>query len=269
MTVTPIVNPTAKTASQRQIEYLSSPSAVSMADRWFEIASIDHFWVRRRFQVLQHLAGGLITESKEMAEIGCGHGLLQKQIEDRYGRTVAGFDLNEHALMHNVSRLSSVSCYDIFRKDARFQSSFDVIFLFDVIEHIPHEVAFLEALLVHLAPKGKLVLNVPAGEWLYSKYDEAVGHVRRYSIDTLREAAARSGFRVKQWTYWGLPLIPALIARKVWLIGRSDERQIVSAGMDSRTKTINSILEALSRCEVIPQKVLGTSLMAILERPEN
>src|ERR1700675_2325409 len=109
--------PTARTdenPSQRKIEYLSSPAEVSMADCWFEIASIEHFWVRRRFDVLRTLAGDLIASAKEMAEIGCGHGLLQKQIEDGYGREVAGFDLNEYALKQNVSRRSSVSCYDIF-----------------------------------------------------------------------------------------------------------------------------------------------------------
>ena len=46
-----IGNPFAEAALARAIEYLSPPAAVSMADRWFEIASLDHFWVRRRFEV--------------------------------------------------------------------------------------------------------------------------------------------------------------------------------------------------------------------------
>src|SRR5260370_3522498 len=110
--------PTAKTNETicaRKIEYLSPPSEVSMADRWFEIASIEHFWVRRRFDVLQRLAGDLIASAKEMAEIGCGHGLLQRQIEDSYGREVAGFDLNECALKLYVSRRGAGFCCDTFR----------------------------------------------------------------------------------------------------------------------------------------------------------
>jgi hypothetical protein len=80
--------------SARTITYLSPPAEVSMADRWFEIAAIDHFWIRRRFEVFQRLADGLIGSAREIAEIGCGHGLLQLQIETAYGRDVAGFDLN-------------------------------------------------------------------------------------------------------------------------------------------------------------------------------
>jgi hypothetical protein len=61
--------PTAKTneTTPRKIAYLSPPAEVSMADRWFEIASTDHFWVRRRFDVLQRLAGDSIASAKEMA----------------------------------------------------------------------------------------------------------------------------------------------------------------------------------------------------------
>ena len=239
-----------------------------MADRWFEISSTDHFWVQRRFEVLRRLTGDLITDAKQLAEIGCGHGLLQRQVEDTYGRDVAGFDLNEYALTQNVSRRSPVCCYDVFQMDLRLQSRFDVIVLFDVLEHISDEVRFLRALLFHLAPHGRIVLNVPAGQWAYSAYDEAVGHVRRYSIGALREAVGRNGLRVRKWTYWGLPLVPVLMLRKLWVMGKKNKKTVVSAGMDTRTPTVNGILGAVSRCEMIPNKLLGTSLMAILERLE-
>ncbi len=162
------VKTTTDSASYRKIEYLSRPASVNMADRWFEIASLDHFWVRRRFEVLQRLEGGLIEEAREMAEIGCGHGLLQRQIEDAYQREVTGFDLNEYALQQNVSRRSRVCCYDIFQKNSNLQKTFDVIFLFDVLEHIMEENQFLDSILFHLKPQGKLVINVPAGQWAFS-----------------------------------------------------------------------------------------------------
>lgn len=259
---------TERTSPPRKIEYLSPPAEVSMADGWFEIASTDHFWVRRRFNVLQRMAGKLITSAGQMAEIGCGHGLLQRQIEDRYGREVSGFDLNEFALKQNVSRCSSVFCYNIFRMEPTLRSKFDIVFLFDVLEHIADEDGFLEAVLFHLAQNGRLLVNVPAGQWAYSQYDKAAGHVRRYSIRTLLETAARNHLRVRDWTYWGLPLVPTLVLRKLWLRRMRDEQKIISSGFDSRSEAINSILGFTSQLELIPQKRLGTSLMAILERIE-
>ena len=258
-------NNASETSSLRNIEYLSPPAGVSMADRWFQIAALDHFWVRRRFQVFQRLAGGLIPAARALAEIGCGHGLLQRQIEDAYERDVTGFDLNEYALKQNVSRISKVCCYDIFQKDEALRERFDLIFLFDVLEHIANEDGFLKTLMLHLAPDGKLVVNVPAGQWAYSAYDEAAGHVRRYSIGTLQEAAGRNNLEVTSWSYWGLPLVPSLALRKLWLMGNHDQEKIISAGFDSRTPTINAMLGFLSRCEPIPQKWMGTSLMAVFQ----
>ena len=261
----PPANNSCETSSLRNIEYLSTPAAVRMADQWFEIAGIDHFWIRRRFDVFRRLAGGLIPGAREMAEFGCGHGLLQRQIEEVYGREVTGFDLNEYALKQNLSRISKVCCYDIYQKDATLRERFDLIFLFDVLEHITDEDRFLKALMFHLAPGGKVVVNLPAGEWAYSAYDEAAGHVRRYSIGTLRAAAERNDLEVTDWSYWGLPLVPALALRKLWLMGNHDQEKIISAGFDPRTPAINGMLRLVSRCEVIPQKFLGTSLMALLQ----
>jgi len=236
-----------------------------MGDRWFEIASTGHFWIRRRFEVLQVLGGAIVSRAGEMAEMGCGHGLLQRQIEDEYGREVTGFDLNEYALQHNVSRRSRVFCYDILGREPALKEKFDLIFLFDVLEHITEEDAFLQAVLFHLAPRGKVIVNVPAGEWAFSRYDTAAGHVRRYTLHTLRETARRNRLDIQRWTYWGMPLVPALMARKLWLMGTRDPGEIITTGFDARASWINGALGVLSRCEWIPQKLLGTSLMAILQ----
>lgn len=237
-----------------------------MADSWFEIASLDHFWIRRRFEVLQQLAGGLLSNAREMAEIGCGHGLLQRQIEDAYGKEVIGFDLNEYALRQSISRRSRVCCYDIFQRNPALEAKFDVIFLFDVLEHISDEDGFLSAVLFHLKPEGKLAINVPAGQWAFSAYDTAAGHVRRYSMRILSDSAARSGLAPTQWTYWGLPLVPVLQLRKLWLLGRRDEGKIITAGFDSRSSVMNHAMNLLSHCEILPQHLLGTSLMAVFQR---
>src|SRR6202030_2115706 len=99
--------------------------------QWFEIAAVDHFWIQRRFKVLQRLAGDIVSEAAELAEIRCGHGLLQRQVEDAFHREVSGFDLNELALKQNVSLRSPVACYDISQKNQKLKNKFDVLLLFD------------------------------------------------------------------------------------------------------------------------------------------
>ena len=100
---------------------------------------------------------------------------------------------------------------------------------------------------------------------LHSAYDEAVGHLRRYSIRSLRDSAARSNLQVTKWSYWGLPLVPTLVLRRLWLLGNHDKDKVVSAGFSSRTKGFNQLLGLVSRFEPTPQRLLGTSVMAVLE----
>jgi SAM-dependent methyltransferase len=253
-----------ETAGLREVEYLSPAAEVSMSDGYFQIATTNHFWVSRRFDVLQRIANGVVSGATEIAEIGCGHGLLQRQIEDKYGKPVTGFDLNEYGLKHNVSRISRVCCYDIHQRNEELRAKFNVILLFDVLEHISDEDRFLDALLFHLAPQGKLIISVPAGRWLFSEYDIAAGHVRRYTVKDLREVALRNKLEIQHWTWWGLPLIPMLAMRKLVLMGKRDQGKIISTGFDSKVPWLDKALGTLARLEWIPQELMGTSLMAVL-----
>lgn len=245
------------------IDYISRPRAINMTDKWFEVVSSDHFWVQRRFQVFQALAGDLVGRARNIVEIGCGNGLLQRQIEDFYGREVTGCDLNEFALGRNMSRRSPLLCYDIHERKKDLHERFDLVFLFDVLEHVD-DGPFLEAVKFHLAPGGRIVVNVPAGQWAYCEYDRAAGHFRRYSVRSLREALQHREMQIAKWSYWGLPLVPSLLLRKLWLKGEHDEGKIVTFGFHSRTMLLNRCLRVIARCERIPQKVIGTSLMAVL-----
>jgi SAM-dependent methyltransferase len=255
------------TAADKRIRYISPPAPVSMGDDWFSVAELQHFWIRRRFEVLRRLADNLIRRSADLAEVGCGHGLLQRQIEDHYQRNLTGFDLNEFALKQTASRTSPVCCYNIFQQQAEYKGKFDIIFLFDVLEHLQDEDGFLQAVLFHLAPAGKILLNVPAFQAFWSKYDEVAGHHRRYTAGSLREVARRSGINMRGWTYWGLPLAPLLVLRKLWMLGKKRE-EVIASGFDAGSSAMNRLLLLASRCEAIPQRLFGSSLMAVLDTAE-
>jgi SAM-dependent methyltransferase len=248
-----------------RIIYSSAPASVSMTDCWYDIASLDHFWIGRRFDVLRALADGIIRDADQIAEIGCGNGLLQRSIEDHYAVPVAGFDLNDLALRKNISRHSALYCYDVHQRAPEFKARFDLVLLFDVLEHIEAEDAFLDSLRYLLTPAGVLLINVPAHQSLYSGYDRAAGHVRRYSLTYLTEVVRRNHFSLRSATYWGLPLVPLLVARKALLLFQRQEQDIIRVGFDSRGKLSNRALSLLSRCEILPQRLFGTSLMAIVE----
>jgi SAM-dependent methyltransferase len=63
---------------------------------------------------------------------------------------------------------------------------FDSILYIDVIEHIEDDLAEIRSAGSHLAVGGHLIVLCPAHQSLYSPFDKAVGHYRRYSKSMFR-----------------------------------------------------------------------------------
>jgi hypothetical protein len=66
------------------------------------------------------------------------------------------------------------------------ERSFDTIIYIDVLEHIEHDKEELALASKHLRPNGRLIVLSPAHQWLYSPFDKAIGHFRRYTKNSLR-----------------------------------------------------------------------------------
>jgi len=64
-------------------------------------------------------------------------------------------------------------------------SHFETILYIDVLEHIADDTGELACAARHLAPQGKLVVLAPAHQFLFSQFDAAVGHYRRYNATSL------------------------------------------------------------------------------------
>jgi SAM-dependent methyltransferase len=252
-------------AEASRVVFKSKPLTGIMADRYFDLATPSHFWCRRRFEVLRQIAGARLRAAKKVAEIGCGNGVLQRQVEDAFDLAPAGFDLHEAALRQNISRRGEVYCYDIHDRAEEFRQAFDVLLMFDVLEHIEDQDRFLDSARFHLADGGCIVINVPALQWLYSPYDRVQGHQRRYSLAALEEVARRNGFRTGVATYWGGPLLPIAALRKATLTLGRKQLDNYSTGFDPRGDFINTCLYRLSRCELVPQRIAGTSVMAVFD----
>jgi SAM-dependent methyltransferase len=69
--------------------------------------------------------------------------------------------------------------------DIPTERHFDTILYLDVLEHIEDDRAELLQAASHLRPNGTLCVLSPAHPWLYSPFDRAIGHHRRYAKRTL------------------------------------------------------------------------------------
>ncbi len=74
---------------------------------------------------------------------------------------------------------------DELATDARFDS----VLYIDVLEHIADDRGELHRAVDRLKPAGHLVVLAPAHPWLFSPFDQAIGHYRRYTRGSLRALA--------------------------------------------------------------------------------
>ena len=64
---------------------------------------------------------------------------------------------------------------------------FDTILYIDVLEHIEDDASELKRATSLLRPGGRIIVLSPAHPWLFSPFDAAIGHFRRYNLAMLQE----------------------------------------------------------------------------------
>ena len=93
---------------------------------------------------------------------------------------------------------------------------FDSILYMDVLEHIEADAAELARAASHLKPNGTLAILAPALPWLFTPFDAAVGHYRRYTKASLRSIAPQ-GLRETKCIYLDSAGLLASLANKLLL----------------------------------------------------
>ena len=101
-------------------------------------------------------------------------------------------------------------------RDLPIDAVFDCVLYVDVLEHIEDGNRELQCAADHLAPDGHLVVLCPAHQWLFSPFDEAIGHYRRYSRRTLRRAGPLA-FRLVRLRYLDSVGLLASLANRILL----------------------------------------------------
>ena len=250
----------------RELEVLSQPQVVAMADEWFQFATADHFWMQWRNRLLVRAVKRAGTPVQQALEIGCGNGVARNMLERDLGIAVDGCDLNRTALEMAKPGKGRLFVYDIFDQERSLMEHYDAVFLLDVIEHIRDDTAFLITALRHLRRGGLLVVNVPASMLLFSDYDRVQGHVRRYTPAGLAKLFHRCGVKTEAVQPWGLLMIPFLLARKA-LLGRTKAKTaeaILRRGFVPPNGLSRLLLHGLKNIETaLPFPMpFGTSILA-------
>jgi hypothetical protein len=132
---------------------------------------------------------------------------------------------------------------------------FDTIIYIDVLEHIENDRGELETTAPHLRPGGSVIVLAPAHSWLFSPFDRAIGHYRRYSKSQLTRL-----------TPGGLELASAFYLDSVGLLASAGNRTILkhSAPTPAQIRFWDSALVPLSRIvDPLTGRRVGKTVVAV------
>lgn len=115
----------------------------------------------------------------------------------------------------------------------------DLLTALDVLEHVDDDAAAVGEFHRVLKPGGVLVVTVPAGPWLWSDWDTALHHRRRYTLRGLRGLFPRHAWEVLHSSGINTAALPAVwLLRRLRLSGARAEDRIPPV-------TLNRLLEWL------------------------
>ena len=242
---------------------LQSHVPVRVPNPGYVVRDLARMSVARNYQRWQYdlIASHL---GQRILEVGCGIGNFTQFLADR--SHVHGIDIES-------------ACVDSFRKRYADQphltaqvmdvlgpefvslrsQQLDTVICLNVLEHIREDVETLRKFHAVLQPGGHVVLMVPAFQALYGPIDEQLGHYRRYTKKSLREAAEAAGFQIRKLRYFNV-----VGGIGWWVNARLIPRTEQSSGQIALFDSV--IVPAMSAVDKILPLPFGQSVLGILEK---
>ena len=184
------------------------------------------------------------------------------------GYDVLGMDAMPEAVEHGHRRgIDQILLRDLAADWQLEPRSLRAVVLLDVLEHIADPVAVLRNARESLSDDGAVIFTVPAYQWLMGKWDERLGHYRRYSRRMLREQAAQADLKVVRLSHWNAFTLPPAIAvrtlDRVFKRDRQAEFPRVSTWLNSALLGCANMERAWFRKFNVPA---GLSLAGVLKK---
>ena len=223
-------------------------------------AELDHFWFESRRNLILQVFNKYISKKDKIIEIGAGTGSVARMLNEN-GYDLSIGEIHEHgikyALENNQANLP-IYQFDIMKNP--FKNHFDVVGLFDVLEHIKDDELAIKYIYTMLRDNGKIIITVPAHMWLWCEDDEVSNHYKRYELDSLKELLKQEGFSIKYATNFFISIIPLLYLRT----------KSSSSAKIKINPIINIILSTISNIEnkflnLISSKI-GGSIIIVAEK---
>jgi SAM-dependent methyltransferase len=231
-----------------------------------------HFWFESRNRLLSWALRKYFPNARTFLEIGCGTGYVLSWIEKTNSHLrLSGSEIYESALHHAQKNVQNT---ELFQMDARripYQDEFDLIGIFDVLEHIQEDEKVLSQMNQAVRKGGGILITVPQHKFLWSDADKFGLHVRRYEYQEMKNKVEKAGFKVIRSTSFLSFLLPFMLASR-FMSGRKIEAKGAKMELEINP-ALNRIFGWITNLERLfimagVRFPLGGSLLLIAQKPE-
>jgi SAM-dependent methyltransferase len=213
-----------------------------------------HWWYRGRRAAVVALArrAGAATGGRVL-DYGCGRGYMGEALT-RFG-DVYGVEASPSIFAGGAyGAYKDVVCGDSPQALSE-PPAFTLITALDVLEHVADDVGLLRVLAARLEPDGVLLVAVPLWPELFTEYDAAIGHLRRYTPATLATALAAAGLRPAAHSGYVVALLPLARRRRRRKPGAAAghaEANLPAAPLNAALSLMALAEGSLARCFSLP-----------------
>lgn len=148
-------------------------------------------------------AESLLGEIEKMqfssiADIGAGDLYFTNNVANLTGEKIYACDINyqEKDLFENKSITKIIDIDDIPKETV------DLVLLLDVLEHIEDEDDFLQKVKDILSKGGRILITLPAFQFLFSEHDVFLKHYRRYTKKQLTKLLLKNNLSIEKTYYF-------------------------------------------------------------------
>lgn len=230
-----------------------------------------HFWFTHRNKIIARVFGRYVNKNSQIIEIGAGTGAVARSLLAAGYKNMAVGEMHMNGLKY-AKTYGIKDLYQFDLLDAPFEKHFDIVCMFDVLEHIENDDLAIENACRILKDGGHIILTVPAHHRLWSNIDFNLGHKRRYSKKMLKKLLTANGFEVLYASYLFSLILPLLYVRTLLnkKIKPTGNKQIIKNSGLKIHGFSNSVLSALCKAEFFLSSFLsfgaGGSLIIVAKK---
>lgn len=177
-----------------------------------------HWWYRGMERIMCALLDRWYAPGAglRILDAGCGTGGAMTSYLARYGR-VTGVDSASAALAFCLARGAERPVRASVMQLPFRSGSFDLVTSFDVLyeQGVPDDLAALREFARVLAGRGRVLVRLPAYDWLRGRHDRAVHTRRRYTRRRIAVLLAQAGFEIEHLSYANTFLFPVALAKRL------------------------------------------------------